>query len=61
VTLVAGVDSSTKSTKVVIVDSDDGKIVASATSRHPTTAVIWLAESKRSNEISDIEQSIEVG
>jgi xylulokinase len=38
VTLVAGVDSSTKSTKVVIVDSDDGKIVASATSRHPATA-----------------------
>jgi xylulokinase len=38
VTLVAGVDSSTKSTKVVIVDSDDGSIVASATSRHPTTA-----------------------
>jgi xylulokinase len=37
VTLVAGVDSSTKSTKVVIVDSDDGKIVASATSRHPAT------------------------
>jgi xylulokinase len=38
VTLVAGVDSSTKSTKVVIVDSDDGSIVASATSRHPATA-----------------------
>jgi xylulokinase len=38
VTLVAGVDSSTKSTKVVIVESDDGKVVASATSRHPATA-----------------------
>jgi xylulokinase len=38
VTLVAGVDSSTKSTKVVIVDSDDGTIVASATARHPATA-----------------------
>jgi xylulokinase len=38
VTLVAGVDSSTKSTKVVIVESDDGTIVASATSRHPATA-----------------------
>jgi xylulokinase len=38
VTLVAGVDSSTKSTKVVIVDSDDGTIVASATSRHPATS-----------------------
>jgi xylulokinase len=37
VTLVAGVDSSTKSTKVVIVDSDDGTIVASATSPHPAT------------------------
>lgn len=37
-TLVAGVDSSTKSTKVVIVDSADGSIVASATSRHPATA-----------------------
>jgi xylulokinase len=37
VTLVAGVDSSTKSTKVVVVDSDDGTIVASATSRHPVT------------------------
>lgn len=37
-TLVAGVDSSTKSTKVVIVDSDEGTIVASATSRHPATA-----------------------
>jgi len=35
VTLVAGVDSSTKSTKVVIVESDDGKIVASASARHP--------------------------
>jgi xylulokinase len=38
VTLVAGVDSSTKSTKVVIVESDDGKIVASASARHPATA-----------------------
>jgi xylulokinase len=38
VTLVAGVDSSTKSTKVVIVDSEDGTIVASATSRHPSTS-----------------------
>jgi xylulokinase len=38
VTLVAGVDSSTKSTKVVIVESDDGTIVASATSRHPATS-----------------------
>ena len=37
-TLVAGVDSSTKSTKVVIVDSDEGKIVASAASRHPATS-----------------------
>jgi len=37
VTLVAGVDSSTKSTKVVIVESDDGKIVASASARHPAT------------------------
>jgi xylulokinase len=37
VTVVAGVDSSTKSTKVVIVDTDDGTIVASATSRHPPT------------------------
>jgi xylulokinase len=38
VTLVAGVDSSTKSTKVVIVDVVDGTIVASATSRHPATS-----------------------
>jgi xylulokinase len=38
VTLVAGVDSSTKSTKVVVVESDGGKIVASATARHPATA-----------------------
>ncbi len=37
-TLVAGVDSSTKSTKVVIVEGDDGSIVASATARHPATA-----------------------
>jgi xylulokinase len=37
VTLVAGVDSSTKSTKVVIVDSDDGSVVASATAPHPNT------------------------
>jgi xylulokinase len=37
VTLVAGVDSSTKSTKVVIVDIDDGRVVASASARHPGT------------------------
>jgi xylulokinase len=37
VTLVAGVDSSTKSTKVVIVDVDDGRVVASASARHPAT------------------------
>jgi xylulokinase len=37
VTLVAGVDSSTKSTKVVIVDIDDGHVVASASARHPGT------------------------
>ncbi|HEY1824727.1 MAG TPA: xylulokinase [Acidimicrobiales bacterium] len=37
-TLVAGVDSSTKSTKVVIVDVADGRVVASASSRHPPTA-----------------------
>jgi xylulokinase len=37
VTLVAGVDSSTKSTKVVIVDVDDGHVVASASARHPAT------------------------
>jgi xylulokinase len=37
VTLVAGVDSSTKSTKVVIVDTDDGHVVASASARHPST------------------------
>jgi xylulokinase len=37
VTLVAGVDSSTKSTKVVIVDIDDGRVVASASARHPAT------------------------
>lgn len=36
-TLVAGVDSSTKSTKVVIVDVDDGHVVASASARHPAT------------------------
>ncbi len=36
-TLVAGVDSSTKSTKVVIVDVDDGQVVASASARHPAT------------------------
>jgi xylulokinase len=37
VSLVAGVDSSTKSTKVVIVDIDEGHVVASASARHPAT------------------------
>ena len=33
-TLVAGVDSSTQATKVVIVDPDDGRIVAQGHARH---------------------------
>lgn len=36
--IVAGVDSSTKSTKVVIVDVDSGHVLASASSRHPSTS-----------------------
>jgi xylulokinase len=38
VTLVAGVDSSTQSTKVLIVDPDSGEVVASGTAGHPATS-----------------------
>jgi xylulokinase len=34
-TLVAGVDSSTQSTKVLIVDGDTGEVVRSGTAPHP--------------------------
>jgi len=37
VPLVAGVDSSTQSTKVVVRDADTGAVVASASAPHPTT------------------------
>lgn len=37
-TLVAGVDSSTQATKVVLRDVDSGRLVASATSPHPATS-----------------------
>lgn len=44
--LVLGVDSSTQSTKAVLVDADDGTVVDQATARHPEgTAVdprVWL-------------------
>ena len=33
--LVLGVDSSTQSTKAVLVDADDGTVVASRTAPHP--------------------------
>jgi xylulokinase len=68
VTLVAGVDSSTKSTKVVIVDIDDGTIVASATARHPSTTPPrseqdpqswWRALSKAWSECGPITRSVE--
>jgi xylulokinase len=36
-TLIAGVDCSTQSTKVVVVDSDTGEIVATGASRHTVT------------------------
>lgn len=36
-TLVAGVDSSTQSTKVVVVRADDGQLVATARAPHPRT------------------------
>jgi xylulokinase len=67
VTLVAGVDSSTKSTKVVIVDSDDGSIVASATSPHPSTTpphseqdptVWWRALSRAWSDCGPITRSV---
>ncbi len=35
--LVAGVDSSTQATKVVVVDADDGTVVASGAARHEVT------------------------
>ena len=35
--LVAGIDSSTQSTKVVVVDTDDGRVVASGSAPHPST------------------------
>ena len=34
-TLVLGVDSSTQSTKAVLVDADDGTVVESRTAAHP--------------------------
>ena len=67
-TLVAGVDSSTKSTKVVIVDIDDGTIVASATARHPSTSpprseqdpqTWWRALSKAWSACGPITRSVE--
>jgi xylulokinase len=36
--LVLGVDSSTQSTKVVVCDADDGRVVASGRASHPATA-----------------------
>jgi xylulokinase len=68
VTLVAGVDSSTKSTKVVIVDIDDGTIIASATARHPATnpprseqdpQAWWRALSKAWSECGSATQAVE--
>lgn len=65
--LVAGVDSSTKSTKVVIVESDDGSIVASATSPHPNTTPPhseqdptswWRALSRAWSECGPITRSV---
>ncbi|HKB29107.1 MAG TPA: hypothetical protein VKC59_08795, partial [Candidatus Limnocylindrales bacterium] len=35
--LVAGVDSSTQATKVVVVDSDSGRLVAQGQARHTVT------------------------
>lgn len=35
--LVAGIDSSTQSTKVLLVDADDGRIVAQGAAPHPST------------------------
>jgi xylulokinase len=68
VTLVAGVDSSTKSTKVVIVDVDDGTIVASATARHPSTSpprseqdpqTWWRALAKAWSECGRVAESVD--
>lgn len=45
--LVLGVDSSTQSTKAVLVDADDGTVVDQATARHPEGTAVdpraWLA------------------
>lgn len=45
--LVLGVDSSTQSTKAVLVDADDGTVVDRATARHPEGTAVdpraWLA------------------
>ena len=35
--LIAGVDSSTQATKVVLVDPDDGRLVAQGQARHTVT------------------------
>ncbi len=67
-TLVAGVDSSTKSTKVVVVDADDGRIVASASARHPSTTpprseqdpqAWWRALSKAWSECGRVTDSVQ--
>ncbi|MFC7465726.1 FGGY-family carbohydrate kinase [Brachybacterium sp. GCM10030252] len=38
---VAGVDSSTQSTKVVVVDAGSGELVHSAAARHPEVSEVW--------------------
>ena len=53
-TLVLGIDSSTQSTKAVLVDADDGTIVDSGTAPHPSGTEVdprsWLSAMKAANE-----------
>lgn len=43
--LIAGVDSSTQSTKVVVVDADSGDVVAQGRARHEVTGTRGARES----------------
>lgn len=64
--LVLGVDSSTQSTKVLLVDASDGNVVATGSAPHPTgTAVdprVWLdAFDRASTSLLDRATAIAVG
>ena len=65
-TLVAGIDSSTQSTKVVLVDVDDGTIVAQASAPHPDgtevdPAAWWAALQRAGSGLLERASAIGVG